>query len=134
MRRAAVVLVSLLVSGLPAMAQNEVFEIPPGDGLDFFQMNWFYPGGPPIQNSDWGRAVADPRRIAEITGIPSGYLNVVTEDGWVIQNWFLDSSEALTLDGGLPAEKGAPQRRVSTTLRHSWMEFSEYRRLAFSVY
>ncbi len=25
-------------------------------------------------------------------------------------------------------------RRVSTTLRHSWMEFSEYRRLAFSVY
>jgi len=94
------------------MAQNEVFEIPPGDGLDFFQMNWFYPGGPPIQNSDWGRAVADPRRIAEITGIPSGYLNVVTEDGWVIQNWFLDSSEALTLDGGLPAEKGAPQELV----------------------
>ena len=78
------------------MAQNEVFEIPPGDGLDFFQMNWFYPGGPPIQNSDWGRAVADPRRIAEITGIPSGYLNVVTEDGWAIQNWFLDSSEALS--------------------------------------
>ena len=104
--QAVVVAVSLLVSASPVMAQNQAFEIPPGDGIDFFQMNWFYPGGPPILNSDWGRAVADPRRISEITGLPSCYLNVVTEDGWVIQNWFVDSSETLTLDGGLPPQKG----------------------------
>ena len=104
--RAFAVLVLAFVSTSAAMAQAQPFEIPPGDGLGFFQMNWFYPGGPPIPNSDWGRAVADPQRIAEITGVPSCYLNVVTEEGWVIQNWFLDSSEALTHDGGLPPGKG----------------------------
>jgi len=102
----AIVLVSVLVCTSPAAAQNQGVEILPGDGITFFPMNWFYPGGPPVPNSDWGRAVVDPRRISEITGLPSGYLNVVTEHGWVIQNWFIDSSEMLTLDGGLPGQKG----------------------------
>ena len=48
-------------------------------------------GSDEFVNTGWGNVIVDPRQLAESTGRPSGYLNVVTDEGWVIQlymvNW-----------------------------------------------
>lgn len=59
-----------------------------GDGVSFAQMD-FYTGrgiAATQANTDWGRVEVDVSTLTTNTGVPSGYLNVYTNAGWVIQN------------------------------------------------
>ncbi|WP_406660873.1 hypothetical protein V7O66_13700 [Methanolobus sp. ZRKC3] len=72
-----------IVSILPASA--DVMTIQPEQGIEFEQVD-FLPPAPPVENSDWGRVSIDPEILAEATGITSGYLNIFSDAGWVVQN------------------------------------------------
>ena len=89
---AALVLAELALTCVPSFAQDSMYEIGPGDGVNFYQMNWFYTGGTEL-NSRWGRCVFDTEKILEKTELPKCYLNVHSETGWVIQNLPVDGSK-----------------------------------------
>jgi hypothetical protein len=47
------------------------------------------------QDSDWGKLEVAVNDLAAATGISSGYLNVYTDAGWVVQNLPLDVSDSI---------------------------------------
>jgi hypothetical protein len=69
----------------------DAFEIGPDEGVDFQQVDFSF-GPTPVVDSDWGAVVVDPVEIARNTGLSKGYLNVVTEVGWVVTNLYVQSS------------------------------------------
>lgn len=89
---AALVLAGLALTCAPSFAQGGPFAVAPGDGVNFYPMNWFYTGGTEW-NSRWGRCVFDTEKILEKAGLPKCYLNVHSEAGWVIQNVPIDGSK-----------------------------------------
>ena len=73
--------------------------------------------------STWGRLTVDPRRLADSTGISSGYLNVTTELGWVVWNLPFSVEDqmgpistyfALSRQRGMPVERLAAEIRVTS--------------------
>lgn len=86
------VLTVLMVAGPPhAAAESQGQEIQEGEGLQFFQLKFTFAD---IEQtySPYGMAVVDYAVMSEATGIPSGYLNVITDAGWVIRNMLIDPS------------------------------------------
>jgi uncharacterized protein (TIGR03437 family) len=81
-----------LLSLAAALASAQV--VPPGGGVTFEQITFGFEGMSQ-SGSAWARAVGDPAALMETTGLPRGFVNIFSEDGWVVQNWPLDASEAL---------------------------------------
>jgi hypothetical protein len=84
------VLTVLMVTGYPQVAaESQGKEIQQGEGLQFFQLKFTFVD---IEQtySPYGMAVVDYAVMSEATGIPSGYLNVITDAGWVIRNMLID--------------------------------------------
>jgi hypothetical protein len=63
----------------------------PDQGVEFAQVDFLFEAGWAI-DSDWGRLRADPDALFDATGISSGYINVYTDAGWVVQNLPVDAS------------------------------------------
>jgi hypothetical protein len=78
------VLTVFIVAGQPQTAgQPQGKEIHPGEGLEFFQLDLTFTDAEQM-DSPYGLAVVDYTVLFESTGISSGYLNVITDVGWVI--------------------------------------------------
>ena len=61
----------------------------PGEGVVFEQVDFTFPEAT-VPDSDWGHISADARTLAKATDMTSGYLNVYTNEGWVIDNLLVD--------------------------------------------
>ncbi|MGD2247299.1 MAG: hypothetical protein PVF58_02760 [Candidatus Methanofastidiosia archaeon] len=86
------VLTVFIVAGQPQTAgQPQGKEIHPGEGLEFFQLDLTFTDAEQM-DSPYGLAVVDYTVLFESTGISSGYLNVITDVGWVIRNTLIDPS------------------------------------------
>jgi hypothetical protein len=73
----------LLLAGAPPPAAAQVIE--PGQGVRMAQVDWTYPGAE-LADSRFGLLSVDFPRLARATGIRSGYLNLLTDQGWVVRN------------------------------------------------
>lgn len=62
----------------------------PGQGVDFEQVDFVFSEKATQLNSDWGRGSINPDLLSTSTGISSGYLNIFTNAGWVVQNIPID--------------------------------------------
>jgi uncharacterized protein (TIGR03437 family) len=91
---------SALIAAASLPAQSVL--IPQGGGVSFQQVTFQFTEAQQ-QNSDWGRAAADLDKLAEAGGMTRGYLNIATDQGWVVQNWELDLGEK-----GLRGEDSVP--------------------------
>ena len=85
--------VLFIASILPASAV--VITAQPGQGIEFEQVD-FLPPAPPVENSDWGRISIDPEILAESTGITSGYLNIFSDAGWIVQNLRINVGDGIS--------------------------------------
>lgn len=60
-------------------------QVSPGQGLSFNQVDYTFTGATAL-NSDTGEIVIDAATLQAATSTPSGYVNVSTAQGWVVQN------------------------------------------------
>jgi hypothetical protein len=81
----AVLIISVGGGYHQAAGSPQEVEISPGMGLEFFQLDLTFPEAPQ-KNSPFGLAVVDFIEMTESTGITWGYLNILTENGWVVRN------------------------------------------------
>jgi hypothetical protein len=65
----------------------------PEQGLMFLQIDFTFPKETE-RNSDWGEVVVDTEELSDSTGRSSGYLNVFTDAGWVVDNLFVDAENS----------------------------------------
>ncbi|MBI4685330.1 MAG: PKD domain-containing protein [Nitrospirae bacterium] len=61
----------------------------PMEGVEFEQVDFLFEQAT-VLNSDWGRVSANPEELSHSTGLSSGYLNIYTNAGWVVQNLPVD--------------------------------------------
>ncbi|HSH00529.1 MAG TPA: hypothetical protein VLB27_10785, partial [candidate division Zixibacteria bacterium] len=63
----------------------------PLDGIALQQVDFLFAGYTQL-NSRWGRVVVeDPAALAAATGLDSGFLQVYSPEGWVVQNLFVNT-------------------------------------------
>lgn len=65
--------------------------IVPGQGLEFSQFDFTFSGASQ-QNSSYGLAAVEFDKLATNTGISTGFLNIQTSAGWVVQNMPVDTA------------------------------------------
>ncbi len=85
---------SLGVVGAASGTQAQVFPVDPND-LGFRQVNLSFHGLPQVADSRYGWVAADSSSVLfAATGgaLTSGYLNISTEQGWVVRNLPLDET------------------------------------------
>jgi hypothetical protein len=93
------VVVALAMLELPAQAGKQVQTrgddgtISRGQGVTFDQVDFTFPKETE-RNSDWGEVVVDTEELSDSTGRSSGYLNVFTDAGWVVDNLFVDAENS----------------------------------------
>ena len=75
---------TILVGVLIAVPAHAI-PIAPGQGVQFAQVDWTYPGAE-FFDSHYGQFTADFNQLAASTGLTAGYLNVFTDQGWVVRN------------------------------------------------
>ena len=63
--------------------------------MTFEQINFDFPGGFKMENTNWGGLDADSLLLTEMTGIPIGYINVFGDAGWLVQNLSLDVNDSI---------------------------------------
>ncbi len=71
----------VVLCALPAPAVT----VSPGEGVSFGQMDFLWPSAETL-NSDTGQIDVDIAFLQTATSLSSGYLNVATDAGWVVQN------------------------------------------------
>ena len=72
-----------------AVAQGYVLQ--PGDGLQFAQLDFTFPGATSL-DSEYASAIIDFQQVAAASGITKGWVNVATPQGWVVRNAPHDAS------------------------------------------
>jgi hypothetical protein len=70
-------------------ARGSGVKILPGQGVTFQQVD-FTPPRPPVPNSDRGRVAVDADALLRSAGMSSGYINIFTDQGWIIHNLSVD--------------------------------------------
>jgi len=60
-------------------------EIDPGMGVSFGQVNFTFPGAVQMSSS-YGQVFVDFNQILNGTGLSSGFVNVASDQGWIVQN------------------------------------------------
>ncbi len=63
----------------------------------FEQINFDFPNGFNMENTNWGGIEGNPIALTEQTGITTGFLNVFNDAGWVVQNLSLDINDGLNI-------------------------------------
>jgi hypothetical protein len=82
--RAVLILVLLIAAAFRSEARAQ---IGPGEGVSFSQVNYSFPGATGNGPSSTGEIdVNVPQLISQPGSMSSGFLNVVTSTGWVVQN------------------------------------------------
>ncbi len=83
---------SLFLFGLPS-AHGAPLAVAPDQGLDLFQIDLTYAGAPQA-DSQYGLAVVDVSEMQTDTGFAgsTGFLNIETPQGWVVQNLPVDQN------------------------------------------
>jgi len=77
-----------------------IFQINPElcpDCISLEQINFDFPGGFNSENSNWGGIEANPLALIEQTGIATGYINVFSNIGWIVQNLSLNVNDSLNI-------------------------------------
>jgi len=69
-------------------------QIVDGEGVGFYQVEFQFSGAAPVYSS-WGRVEVDTARVGGDTGWEEGFLNVITQAGWVVWNLWVDLGEPL---------------------------------------
>ena len=87
----AILSVMALMFILLTLGSGQATEIGLGDGLQFSQFDFTFSGASQ-SNSAYGLAAVDINQLTSGTGLGSGYLNISTSAGWVVQNMPIDSS------------------------------------------
>lgn len=64
---------------------EDCFTVLPQKGIKVYQIDFRF-SGVKVKNSDWGRISVDPGNLCIKTKESSGYLNVFTDEGWIVQN------------------------------------------------
>jgi len=101
----------------------------PGQGVDFEQVDFLFDEAT-VYDSDWGRVSADPVALFNSTGISSGYLNIYTDAGRVVQNLpvnLCDGSKPIAAYFTLGLT--APQ---DVSLLNAYVEFTSSPQLTFT--
>lgn len=76
---------TLVLIGLWFSPLANAEQVRPGEGVEFSQVDWTFPGAEQI-DSFHGLFAVDFERLARSTEIRRGYLNVATLEGWVVRN------------------------------------------------
>ncbi len=71
-------------TGAGSTAGIAPFQLEVREGVEFSQVAFDMGEGPIL--SDWARVEVDPALVARITDRPSGFVNVITDQGWVARN------------------------------------------------
>ncbi len=69
-------------------------EIDPEMGVSFGQVNFTFPGAVHT-GSSYGQIFVDFNKIVNNTGLSSGYVNVASDQGWIVQNLPVVSSSGI---------------------------------------
>ena len=48
-----------------------------------------------IKDSEWGRLTVNPKILTKISETPRGFLNVYTDNGWVVKNFYINQKDGL---------------------------------------
>ena len=64
----------------------EPVQLQPGQGVQFFQVDFNYGTELVVSNSDTGHIIVDPAAVLTNSSLTSGFLNVGTSEGWVVYN------------------------------------------------
>lgn len=71
------------------LANADSITVGPGQGVNFEQVDFVF-SAVTQENSDWGRISANPELLSSSTDISSGFLNIFSDAGWVVQNLPVD--------------------------------------------
>jgi hypothetical protein len=88
----AAILLALGIAGNGAAGPVSVSE---GMGLQFAQFDMLFPNASAQPNSGYGLAAVNFGQLTASTGISTGFLNIRTDAGWVVQNIVVDSASGL---------------------------------------
>src|SRR5262245_5614555 len=61
-------------------------DIAPGQGVDFSQVTWSFPGASGNGPSGTGQVDLNISQLIASSGLSSGFINITTSSGWVTQN------------------------------------------------
>ena len=89
MKKSFLLMILVLSFSLIAAQEAPSETVKPGQGVVFEQVDFVFPKAQ-VPDSSWGRILADAYTLTESTGILRGYLNVYTNEGWVIDNLLVD--------------------------------------------
>jgi hypothetical protein len=87
MKFAILALIAVFVLGSSNSSADQIL---PGDGVTFYQIDLTYTGAEQ-PDSRYALVVADFGVLHDATGISNGYLNIVTDQGWVVRNMPVDA-------------------------------------------
>ncbi|MGE0887115.1 MAG: hypothetical protein AB7P14_26635 [Blastocatellales bacterium] len=111
-------------------SQQTNIEILPGQGVLFYQVKFTWSAPPTFSGT--GLVDVEPKLVLAAIGQQSGYLNVLTSEGWVVQNLPLLSSFPYTLLSTAFRLKGISEPGEVTSL-DAYVEFSPQPQEAFSL-
>jgi len=94
-RSRRLLLLSLLGFGLGTAQVGLAVPVGEGMGLQFGQFDMMFPSATPQPFSGYGLAAVDFDLLTARTGISSGFLNIRTDAGWVVQNMVIDAASGL---------------------------------------
>jgi len=114
MRWPTLVLMALLWIISSKIGAEQLF---PGDGVTFYQIDLTYTGAQQL-DSRYALVVADFGALYDATGIASGYLNIVTDQGWVVRNMPVDISSGCP-GFGTRIDLGEDPGNISTIVVHA---------------
>lgn len=110
--------------GGAVQASSTYVEISPGQGISFRQVDFTWPGATTL-NSDTVQIDIDVDTLHSSTGIPSGYINVVTSLGWVVQNLpVLDDFPYAGISSNFRLYESASGAGTDTTSLDAYVELS----------
>ena len=89
MKKSFLLMILVLSFSLIAAQEAPSATVEPGQGVVFEQVDFVFPKAQ-VPDSSWGRILADAYTLTESTDISRGYLNVYTNEGWVIDNLLVD--------------------------------------------
>jgi hypothetical protein len=120
---AASLLATMVLATISYSSRADV-QIQPGQGVSFAQVDFVYTNNFMVEsNSDTGQILVSPDAVRSATGKTSGYINVLSPEGWVVHNLPLladfSSSNILCAALKLPTPPGVRLSSVNANVQIS---------------
>lgn len=106
-----------LLAVFPLSGNVEAVEVVPGPAINLSQVDFAFEFVQQ-QDSDWGRLEISTADLVSATGLSSGYLNVMTDGGWVVQNFPVDASDGIDMQAIYFGLDLTPPSDVTTLSAH----------------